>query len=307
MGKAAIRAKPKPGKAVKRKSSGKPMNKQANEPKPIVKTAKTTKAAKHYKVEKTIPKPIYRSDVRISRKDRAGETFKFFNNTYRLYMIANATDQKLIDNFVMRRSMFGIPESTSVNAHITTMHIHINADNPDHKLLVTDDGKPDPIFRKMMERKYYDLSPSIYLRSSKNRYDIMGEFLAKVYTHDGDVQDITEFRMALYLYLQIYLGTDYYRQRQEIDGRVFYVYSYNGRELIAVPEYYHGKGEWTPHMSIVKLGQIEKYNPKLYDLYDETDDSRVLVDQMRGIPGSIDSLNMAMHFARFTISTTLVK
>ena len=239
--------------------------------------------------------------VNISKKDRSGEVFKFFKNTYRLYMVAEATDPKLIRNYEYRQAKLGVTPIKS-KPHITMMHIHVNADNPDHHHLIDRNGFINNMFKNIIEKKYHYMSPSIYLKSTNDCYDIMGEFFAKIYTHDGPKEQITNFRMVLYLYLEMFLNKSH-RQRQNIDGRIFYVYSYKGRELIAVPEYYHGVGIWTPHLSIIKLPILKYQNPELYEEFEDEDhDPDVLIDEMTGVKGSINNLNMGMHFNRLTLS-----
>ena len=237
----------------------------------------------------------------INKKDRANEIFKFFKNTYRMYMIADATDDGLKANYQNRQEALGI-KSKNVKPHITMMHIHVNADNPDHLHLLTKAGNINPIFKKLMEKKYYHMAPSVYLRSTNSSYDIMGEFFAKVYLHDGEKKQITDFRMILYLYLQMFLG-EFKREYHDIDGRVFHVYSYNGRELLAVPEYYHGVGVWTPHVSIAKLSKIKRKNPDLYDKLESNKfDSQILIDELKGVRGSMNYLNLGMHFNKLSLS-----
>jgi hypothetical protein len=242
----------------------------------------------------------------MNREDRAINVFKFFNNTYRLYMIAAATDSNLIQNYEYRRAKLlqGHPQGQgSVRIpHITLMHIHINADNPDKSLIINEDGEINRTLKKILKKKYYEMAPSIYLQSDSELYRIMGDFFAKVYEHDGDHKIITEFRLVFYMYLEIYLGSSH-RKRHNIDGRIFFVYSYNDRDLIAVPEYYHGIGVWTPHLSLIKLPHLEKQNPDLYEEFTESNaNPLVLVRSMRDVEGSINNLNMGIHFNKITFS-----
>jgi hypothetical protein len=237
---------------------------------------------------------------------KPGEMFKFFENTYRLYMIAEATDPKLQKNYTYRQNKLGISSSKSI-PHITMMHIHINGDNPDISHLIDGAGRVNHMLRKLIEKKYYQIAGDIYLKSSNTYYDIMGDFFAKVYVHDGDRKKITDFRMVLYSYLEMYLGKFTKRERVDIDGRVFFVYSYQGRELIAVPEYYHGIGVWTPHLSLIKLPHLRKENPELYEEFEESNyDIQILIDAMKGVKGSMSYLNLGMHFNKINLSAKKV-
>ena len=227
--------------------------------------------------------------------------FKFFKNTYRMYMIAEATDPKLQQNVENRREKLGV-HSTSV-PHITMMHIHINADNPDRRFLVDGSGRVNQVFSKLMKNKYDQISDGIYLKSSQSYLDLMGDFFAKIYVNEGDPKIITDFRMTLYLYLELYLGRFTKRERIDIDGRVFFVYSYKGNELLAIPEYYHGIGVWTPHLSLIKLPTLKIQNPILYKKFEDSDyDPNVLIDAMKGVKGSISYLNMGKHFSKLVLS-----
>jgi hypothetical protein len=236
-------------------------------------------------------------------------TFGFFDSTARLYMMANASNDSLRSNYSYRIDQLGV-KPKKIKPHITMMHMHINLDNPDSAHLVKR-GKNgliiNNLFKQVMTKKYGMLSSNIYLKSRNSSYKIMGDFLAKVYKHDGDINDITDFRMAFYLYLKMYLG-EHTRVRREIGYRVFYVYSYNGKELVAVPEYYHGKGVWKPHLSIVKIKKIKRENPALFDEfideYEENEDRgvRVLTRAMKGGKGSMNAVNMKMHFDDFVIT-----
>jgi len=37
--------------------------------------------------------------------------------------------------------------------------------------------------------------------------------------------------------------------------------------LISVPDFYFGIGVWTPHISVVNLKDVERYNKKLFNKY----------------------------------------
>ena len=74
--------------------------------------------------------------------------------------------------------------------------------------------------------------------------------------------------------------------------------------MIAIPEYYHGKGVWEPHLSLIKLNNIQKSNITLYNLYQENG-TIALINKLRGVKGTIDNLNMSIHFnsLRFSVIT----
>lgn len=282
------------------------IKKKSNKSKKISKSKKKSKKSSGRK-----PINFKKSKSKKSSKNkyRNSKTYGVFNRTAKLYMLANATNDSLKSNYSYRLHELGV-KSTKVKPHITMMHIHINMDNPDSKHLVKS-GKNgliiNSLFKNVMSKKYNMMSSDIYLKSKNSYYDILGEFLAKVYIHNGNVQDITDFRMTMYLYLQMYLG-EFKRSRVNDNGKVFFIYSYNGRELIAVPEYYHGKGVWKPHLSIVKMNKLSRHNPSLYnrfvDVYNQnnSDGVRLLTQEMKNVKGSMNSVNMKMHFDEFVIT-----
>lgn len=233
-------------------------------------------------------------------------SFGYFDKTIRMYFIAECTNEKMVDSYTYSQNKLNI-RTKFKSPHITMMHIHINALNSDHKLLV-EHNKVNSMFKKIIELKYIDLSKNMKLESSG--YDMMGEFFAKTYRSSSNSNsNITDFRMVLYLYLQIFLGKSI-RIKKTINDRTFYVYSYKNRELIAVPEYYHGKNIWSPHVSITKLDIIKTYNPNLYKLLDRAYKydsikgvTRVLSSQIKNADRALDRIHMAKDFAKISIST----
>lgn len=224
-----------------------------------------------------------------------------FNSNYKVYLIADATDNKMIDKYYNNLDILKITkkEQKNIRPHITLMELIINRENPDHKYIVDEYGQINTTLRELITAKYKQLSPQMYVKSKRDGYEIMGEFLAKIYKSSNSSY-ITEFRMALYRYLEIMLGKS---SRKVIiyGNKKYFIYSYNGKELIAIPDYYHGKGNWKPHISIVKLDKINKLNPSLYLIYDKYGIDGLIKPLLKA-KGQIEQINMSYHFNTLRIS-----
>lgn len=104
---------------------------------------------------------------------------------------------------------------------------------------------------------------------------VMGNFFVRSYEqishpqkYDGDfkgIPRITQFRMeAIYGLIESRFGKGT-KRIETSNGDTFVVYSYTsktGREELWVPDYYHGKGKWSPHIS---YGKFDK-NPIIADM-----------------------------------------
>lgn len=235
------------------------------------------------------------------QKGGANKSNNVFNSLYKLYLIADATDNNLINNYHARLDKLKISkfEQMKMKPHISMMDIQINKANPDHRYIIDANGHMVNKLKHILTVKYHQLSPQMYLTSKKGKYQIMGEFMAKVYTAVNSSY-ITQFRMSFYKYLEHHLGLAK-RSVKYVNGKKYYVYSYNNRELIAIPDYYHGKGIWTPHLSLIKLDKIQKYNPQLYYAY-QKNGINALIYALAGVKGSLDHINMSLHFNSLRIS-----
>lgn len=224
-----------------------------------------------------------------------------FKKSYVMFMIADATDSSLIKSYFNRLDKLGISENYQdrIKPHISLMEVYINGAHPYHNILVERNGTISPQLKTIMKNQYFMVNPQMYIVSGKGKYEIMGDFLAKVYTALNS-NYITHFRVAFYKYIENKLGKGI-RKSVIIMGRIFYVYSYGGMDLIAVPSYYHGKGVWKPHLSLAKLDNIKKSNPILYNAYMHQG-TKVLINALSGAKGKMNQINMAYHFGSFRIT-----
>jgi hypothetical protein len=229
-----------------------------------------------------------------------GGASDIFKNSKTMYLLADATDTTTLNNIYSRIAKLKISPQLlkGVTPHISLMQIIINTSNKDHQILLM--GKNiNPHFQMSMSLQYNKISPQMYISSPKGGYEIMGDFFAKVYTASNSAY-ISLFRTNLYKYIEGFLGKGQ-RRSVVINNKKYFIYSYRGRDLLAVPDYYHGKGNWKPHLSIIKLDKIYKSNPQLYSQYLKNGKSS-LISALSGVNGALSSFNLYKHFRRLRIT-----
>lgn len=102
----------------------------------------------------------------------------------------------------------------------------------------------------------------VVMTQQQGVYKKMGHYFTKPFTiisGPESIREITNFRKLFYTKLIAYL-TPYTGKItwQKVGNR--WLYTASEKVLFTVPEYYHGVGVWTPHVSIVKDEEIKKYN-----------------------------------------------
>lgn len=220
-----------------------------------------------------------------------------FQNGAVMYMLGNMTNPVLRQEINERVKRLGVTQSDidRLKPHISLMEIHINKSNSKHNILIGLDNKINESLRQIMKQTYDALSPRMFLQSESGKYAVMGDYFAKVYTA-LDPKYITELRMTFYRYLEKHF-ISFTKHTRIVNGKTYVVYVYDGEELIAVPDYYHGRGNWTPHLSLTKISKI---SPVLYAEYNKNKDIRVLVNALSGVKtGSINQINMYNDFRGF--------
>jgi hypothetical protein len=189
-----------------------------------------------------------------------------FPNTTKYYIMANITDKYIAARLDERRRVLlkgKLPKSPIL--HITLLQLQINQSNPHSKIFY------DKTFMKNI-KKFYNKTikkKNMILSSKFGQYDLLGQtknkFFVKVYNTNKS-KLITEFRILFYKYLERVLGKPVIMSRI-VNGKKYIIFSYKNKELFAVPDFYYGYGEWTPHISILNIADIEKYNKPLYAKY----------------------------------------
>lgn len=109
------------------------------------------------------------------------------------------------------------------------------------------------------------------LKHFQKDYELLGttpirKFYGKKYQLGTQEEHrITDFRRDIYNEIQRRLGYPnvYFDKTDNIDPK-YVIFKYNGADMIAVPAYSWGVGNWTPHLSILNIGDIKTYNKPLY-------------------------------------------
>jgi hypothetical protein len=143
--------------------------------------------------------------------------------------------------------------------HITLLQFDVNMDSDFYYFLI-----------KILENKYIlnkDLIKyfllKLLLKSNKGKYNIFNTFIAREYKVNDNFL-ITYFRKNFYNILT----HNYYKYKNKniikknnkiINNNIKYTCykDNNNNKLYAVPEYYHGKGIWTPHLSLFNIYNIQ--------------------------------------------------
>jgi hypothetical protein len=213
-----------------------------------------------------------------------GGSADYFKSTTRLYImgiINNPTVYNKLNNISSELLLGERPRNRLL--HITLLQMHINDYHPYSYIFF------DPKFHKRI-RTYFDdvlADKNLQLRSTDNikeGYKLLGsgdnQFLSRLY-YPNIKYAVTEFRTLIYKDIQRQLG------KSELDvidhhNIRFYVLSYPDKydkPLLSIPEYYYGKGEWVPHISILSIKDIKNNNYNLYNLVSskKTDKSKIKI------------------------------
>jgi hypothetical protein len=149
---------------------------------------------------------------------------------------------------------------------------------------------------------YLHYMKGVILRSFPGNYDMKGQnvghkFLSKMYIANNPTQ-ISEFRTAFYKKLQSLLNIPHtvkkpFSTRSEKDskGLDYVIYMYQGKDFFAVPNYYHGIGIWTPHLSILSEAELATCNEQLNKQY-QISGIKCLVDAMAGTAVELNEIRM---------------
>lgn len=194
----------------------------------------------------------------------AAPKFPFTSNSI-IYVMANVTDSYKLERLSERRSVLLNGGSAKNSAlHITLMELHINI-NHDSSSMFSDEK-----FQAAIATAYINTiqASKLKLTSELGCYDLIGASEKKFYVKDykpDDEKVITKFRTEIYNIITFLVGSyDIKPEIKEISGKKFHVFSYQGKELFAVPDYYRGTGNWKPHISLASTDDLEKNNTNLF-------------------------------------------
>jgi len=231
----------------------------------------------------------------------------FFNNNTTFYVLANITNQNLVQAIEQRWNILLGQNKKPFNnlPHITILQLEINKANPNSNIFW------NPTFHNVIRATYTNTLASangLNLTSPMGGYSILGttpKYFVREYIAD-DTNKISTFRIQVYKYIEQQLGQP--TKSQRLHNNVNYIiYSYGGNELYAVPEYYHGKGVWVAHLSLANEFDIKNNNAQLFQEFGSKnidDDKRdVLVNKIQKYNVTpMSRINMHNEMTNITIS-----
>lgn len=181
----------------------------------------------------------------------------FGNNTTTMYLTVNLS-KRLTDAFAKSRTALLGPGHNKRDYHLSLLELKIN------EAAISSNQ-----FKNLTNTATFNNIMMTTTLTAGNAYHIMGgktKFWVKKYTSNNP-NTITKFRTAFYTNFTKRHTGKFQRSTVLHNGTQYIVYSMNSVPWYAVPEYYFGVSKWTPHVSILTLDELKKYNPKLYAAY----------------------------------------
>jgi len=113
--------------------------------------------------------------------------------------------------------------------------------------------------------------------------------------------NITPFRIELYNIIANTLELDvslFKKRNVSTKNNIkYYMHKDNDdKDIFIVPEYYFGNENWTPHISLCKIGILKQTNPELYNLISNIDSSNVSLDNKDKIINCIMKTELKQYF-----------
>lgn len=112
---------------------------------------------------------------------------------------------------------------------------------------------------------------------------------------------ITPFRIELYNIIanSLELDVSVLKKRNIVNynNTKYYLHkdSYD-KDIFVVPEYYFGNENWTPHISLCKIGLLKQTNPELYSLITNIDILNISPDNKDKVTNSIMKTELKQYF-----------
>lgn len=197
----------------------------------------------------------------------SGGGLPFGGKFHSYYVMLQITDKQNVTAIDERRTvLLGVGNKPKNNDHhITLLEFKIN---PNYAYYI----KPiltDASFHQFVRDSFIKNLNGTTLKHVQQDYELLGKtpinkFYGKKYKLDQQEEHrITDFRRDIYSEIQRRLGNpkvDFDKTDPE-----YVIFKYNGADMIAVPSYSWGAGNWTPHLSILNMGDIKNNNIQLYN------------------------------------------
>lgn len=224
-------------------------------------------------------------------------------------MLTGADSDERLGPIHYRQQLLGVPDAKRVKQlHMTALNLLLNTDHPFSRFFI--DRVQKGRFVKHLQAVYAQFSAQTVVESKSGNYAMLNGHFAKIYNETASPK-ITMLRKAMYQYFE-QRAKSHQRRVVEHDSKTYYVYTYDGVDLLAVPGHYHGKGNWKAHISLAKLVDME---PELIARYHETDSQfpgyglSVLVNALSDASHpkyNINTLNLGECFGKIKVSNIQV-
>lgn len=187
---------------------------------------------------------------------------------------------KKIQNILLNGNLNNV--KYPVKPHVTIHMINFNKTHKDTNKFVqtslcptskTIVGKLTPVFENAIIKAFNETLKDKLTLTHTSDFKKMGIFYALIYTVNDNTL-ISNFRNQIYKYIKEQIGSnlssvEISRNNPKIKGKIDKFFAYcdkNGDVLYAVQDYFHGFGNWTPHVSIIKENDIKYYNKELFNI-----------------------------------------
>ncbi|QKF93989.1 hypothetical protein QKU48_gp0531 [Fadolivirus algeromassiliense] len=201
--------------------------------------------------------------------------------------------------------------------HFTLHGIHFNKKHPEINKFINitscpssflNPGKLNTDFETVIKDAFKNSLYNKLELSHKNEWNKMGLFYALPFNVNNNLC-ISDFRKELYIHIsnlvQIYRQPiDVERDSRKLAGKKdkYKVYcDSKGVPLYAIQDYYHGIGNWSPHVSMIREDKLKSLNGKLYNYIESSANISATFNNFIGmpIPNNINISNM--HNLKFNV------
>jgi len=230
----------------------------------------------------------------------------YFKNNIKVHILANITDPSIIRLLNDRRNALNLWDlSGGKQFHITLFQFHINGNHPDAYIFK---DNWDNLIKQWYNETF---GQNVILQYRQGQYDLLGQekkYLVKTFEPLAKFKTvITDFRKKIYKYIQKKIKKKKKMYTKEKDGVKYHIISFGGRKLLSVPDYYFGIGQWTPHISIADMDEIEKYNKHISEKYNslqsKNEQIKTIIDPiLQANLSSLPDINMNLHIKSIKVS-----
>jgi len=203
-------------------------------------------------------------------------------------------------------------KKSKVKPHITIHVIHFNKKHPliNHFIDLSDLSNMNltSSFRQSIINSYNTTLKNKLQLHHNNEFSKMGKFYALTY-HPNSPPDntnkykypyITQFRHSIYNYIDTIAPTDkkyieIKRNNKNNPGKIddYRVYYNDKIPLYAIQDYFHGIGNWHPHVSLVREQELQINNSLLFNKVNNKDKNTVR-EEIKNYLSNVNILNNIM-------------